>query len=113
MHVFHHLDQLTILLIAEIVCNRHPITQLPGKREYLVVDDQCAGKVNTMKNIQVFVVGVTAFIRYSLAVLAKESMLDEFSCWINLVDDRIGVPIKACSKDGNLVIGVSGSKALK
>ena len=54
-----------------------------------------------------------ALVRYILAVLAEVPVLDEGTRWIDLVNDRIGIPIEAGREDGDLVVSVGCAEAFE
>lgn len=54
-----------------------------------------------------------ALVRYSLAVLAEVPVLDEGTRWIDLINDRVSVPIEASREDGDLVVSVGCAEAFE
>ena len=113
MDVFHDLDQLAIFLTAVETCDWHTIAELPRKREHLIIHDQRTTQVNTVQDVQVLVVRLLALVRYILAMLAEVSVLDERARWVDLVNDRIGVPIEASCEDGDFIVSVGRTEALE
>ena len=76
MYILHDLDQLTILLPSIEARDWHTIAQLRGERKDLVIDDERAGQIDSLQDVQVLVVGLLTLVSNRLAMLTEESVLD-------------------------------------
>ena len=93
--------------------NRYSIAKLHSEHENSVVHDQSLTQINPIKDGKILVMWLLTPIGHLLSMLAEKAMLDESVRGVNLVNDRIGVPIRAQCKDCNFVFEIDSAQAVQ